>query len=97
MNGENGRKSTLFRIVECATTEHTRMLQHVVNILLHALVTIGVRRLLVEMLTVVNSNDEDNTVESTASLAALLFAVHPVHTECVSCLILMEEAFYPAF
>lgn len=60
---------------------------HVINIILHCIISVlmvDVFSILLGGLQFTNKGRRLNLAPKTSLLAALLFAVHPVHTECVS-------------
>ena len=59
---------------------------HLINLILHSFVTI--LYVLVCKLVLWYSMTKDYQFEMTAFLAGMLFAVHPVHTECVSIILI---------
>jgi hypothetical protein len=71
-------------LVDCIGHLHAPY-QHYVNILLHCIVSTLIYGVLKSLLKVVSKPYESATLDGrrVAFIASILFAVHPVHTECV--------------
>ena len=72
------------RLINCLSPieSRSRTLQHLVNIALHGIVTVLVLNVLRKLLALVAVDPQ--RAHQLAFVSAALFAVHPVHTECVS-------------
>jgi len=71
------------RLVNCATADEklTRQGQHAVNLLLHACATVMLLGLTKELLSMFFADEA--RIVNIAQLTTVIFAVHPIHTECV--------------
>lgn len=57
---------------------------HLVNIIFHALITICIYLILMEIISSKVSGDNERMLSHVAFISALLWGVHPIHTESVS-------------